>query len=302
MSETARAGVESDATSTGYDLTVVVACVEARRSVERCLASILAACAGLRAEIRVLDASTDGTADVVRARVPGVDLRCSRPGTLVPELWSQGCRDARGRLVAFTIGHVEVSPGWARALIAAAADAPAVGGPLRLGADAGMVARAVYFLRYSAFMPSQLGEGTVAGEIAGDNAAYWRRALERHASSIDGGFWEVDFHRRIRADGDRLVATSGASVFFIDSAPLGSMLRHRFAHGRHFAAERVAQGVSRLRIVAAAPLVPLLLAFRAARRVAGVPGYRRRFVSALPAFLALASAWAAGEAFGALGA
>jgi hypothetical protein len=159
---------------------------------------------------------------------------------------------------------------------------------------------AVFYQRYSAFLPAQLPDGPVAGEIAGDNAAYTRQALTRHWLSFTQGLWEVDFHRLLRADGGRLGATRQATASFGLAAPFGCSVRHRYAHGRHFGASRVTHGSSRLRVIAAAPLVPLILAWRAARRALPAPEHRRRFLLALPLFLVLASAWAAGEARGAL--
>jgi hypothetical protein len=62
----------------------------------------------------------------------------------------------------------------------------------------------------------------------------------------------------------------------------------------------VAHGSSALRIVVAAPFVPLILVWRAAWRALREREHRKRFLLALPLFLALAAAWAAGEAHGAL--
>jgi hypothetical protein len=49
-----------------------------------------------------------------------------------------------------------------------------------------------------------------------------------------------------------------------------------------------------------APLVPGVLLLRVARRVARAPGHWPSFISSSGAFLVLATAWAAGEAIGAL--
>ncbi|MEP7308827.1 MAG: glycosyltransferase [Acidobacteriota bacterium] len=282
------------------DLTVIVACVEAARSVERCLRALEEACIGLRAQIIVADASRDGTSDVVRARWPALDVLRFPAGTLVPTLWSAGLRRARGRAVAFTIGHVVVTQSWARALVTGLEDVDGVGGPLVLADGARIVDWAVFYLRYSAFLPSQLLDGPVTGEIAGDNAAYAMTALARDASSFSDGFWEVEFHRRLRAEGGTLRATSQATAVFTAASPFWCIARHRYAHGRHFGAARVARGSSVLRIVGAAPFVPAVLVWRAARRVLRERQHRGRFVLALPLLIALAAAWSAGEARGAL--
>ena len=284
------------------DLTVVVACVDASRSIERCLRALEDACTGLRAQIVVADASRDGTSDLVRARWPALEVLQFPPGTLVPALWSAGLRRARGRGVAFTIGHVVVSHSWARALVSGLEDVDGVGGPMVLADDARIVDWAVFYLRYSAFLPSQLPDGPVTGEIAGDNAAYAMTALTRHASSFSDGFWEVEFHRRLRADGGALQATSRATAVFSAASPFWCIARHRYAHGRHFGAARVGHGSSVLRIVGAAPFVPPVLVWRAGRRALRERQHRLRFMLALPLLIALAAAWSAGEARGALSA
>jgi glycosyltransferase involved in cell wall biosynthesis len=284
------------------DLSVVIAANDAARSIDRCLQHLVRACAGLRAELIVADASRDGTAERVEAfGAPARLIRCAGD-TLAPRLWALGYRQSTGRVVAFTTGHCLVSPGWAHALTrAVAAGAGGAGGPMVIGDGTRPLDWAVYYLRYSSFMPQTLGAGRITGEIAGDNAAYARTALDRHATSFDRGFWEIDFHRHLRADGGWLAAVPEAVIAFSDSFPASTIIRHRFAHGRHFGAGRVAGGTRRRwQVVAAAPLVPFVVASRAARRAWRADAAPWRFVAALPWFFVLAAAWAAGEARGAL--
>lgn len=285
------------------DLSVVIACTDAESSIVECLRRFESACFGIQAEFIVVDASVDATAakasafDGLRAHV----IRLP-PGTLAPMLWAEGYRQARGRVIAFTTGHCLVSTQWASSLIEAIdGGAAGAGGPLVLASTARVLDAAVYYLRYSAFMPMTLGDGRIAGEIAGDNAAYDRVWLDGHADSLVDGFWEVDFHRLVRAEGGWLAAVPAAVVQFGRSFPLATIVRQRFAHGAHFGAGRV-RGGSRtaLQIVLAAPLVPAVLAARAARRVALDRRSVLRFVTALPWFVVLASCWAAGEAWGAI--
>jgi hypothetical protein len=160
---------------------------------------------------------------------------------------------------------------------------------------------AVYYLRYSAFMPSILGQGRTTGELAGDNAAYDRRWLDRYADSLADGFWEFDFHRAVRANSGWLVAVPEARVEFGRSFPASTIVRHRFAHASHFGAGRVRNGSrSALHMALASPLVPAVLLGRAATRAFRSGGHMARFVTAAPWFAVLAAAWAAGEAWGAL--
>jgi hypothetical protein len=284
------------------DFSVVVASVDAELSIQLCLQRLETACAGLRSEVLVCDASNDRTVD--RAATVGAAATLVRfpAGTLTPTLWAEGLRRSSGRIVAFTTGHCLVSSTWARSLIDAIdAGATGAGGPLVIAPGARPLDWAVFYLRYSAFMPETIGSGPVTGEIAGDNAAYSREALDRHAASFTNGFWEVDFHSLIRRDGGSLVVAPAATAAFGRSFPLRTIVAHRFAHGRQFGAGRVRGGTRAVwQIVLAAPVVPFVLAARAARRVTDTADGRWRFVVALPWFMLLAAAWAAGEAWGAL--
>jgi hypothetical protein len=225
------------------------------------------------------------------------------PGeALTPELWGLGLAAAEGDVVGFTISQCTLATGWARDAVAgiAAGDA-GVGGPILLAADASRTARAIYFLRYSAFLGAADASRRAVRDIAGDNAAYRRTALMRYADTYAHGFWEVEAHHRLRADGETLALIPGMTATFGGAPALGPFVRHRFAHGAHFGAWRVQVGGRRpWQIALAAPLVPGVLLVRVARAVArsgrGVGGLLR----ASGPFMALAAAWAAGEAAGAL--
>ena len=282
--------------SESCDLSVIVGSVDAADSLGECLSALVGSCAGIDAEILVVDASDDGSADVARS-FPGVRVTRLPVGTLVPALWGAGLRDARGRVVAFTIAQCLVDAGWARALLdGIAAGAVGVGGRLAVRPGTGATGRATFYLRYSAWLATPDGP---AHEIPGDNAAYEHEALRSVRDSAGGPFWEVEAHARFRALGRTLVVRPGATAWFTDETPLGTMAARRFAHGRHSGAFRVQSGIrTRWQMVLGAPLVPLVLLVRVGRRVARAPGHAVGFVSSLGAFLVLASAWAAGEAIG----
>jgi glycosyltransferase involved in cell wall biosynthesis len=284
------------------DLSVVIGSVASERSIRDCLASITTSCASVRAEVIVVDASTDETASLVRQYFPTVKLICLAPGTLTPMLWSTGIASARGKRIATTTGHFVVPASWAGDLSAALdSGAAGAGGPVALRRDASLVDRAIYFLRYSAFVPSDSRKVTKVSEIAGDNAMYERSLFEENRHLLADGFWEVTMHRAMRAKAQRLVIVQSATAEFGKSFSLALISRHRFAHGRHFGAWRVRQaGTSAARIAGAAPFVPFLLLARSARRGLRSAGDVAGFLMAAPVILWLASCWSLGEALGAL--
>jgi hypothetical protein len=281
------------------ELSVVVGSADAAGTLRDCLSALRAACEGIDAEILVIDASQHEGAASICAEFPAVRLSTLPVGTLVPVLWGAGLRGARGRVVAFTIGQCVVEPGWARAMLAGVAGGAAgVGGRLDLRAGSSATVRATFYLRYSAWLSVPRGP---VREIAGDNAAYDHESLRSAQDRLATGFWEVDVHARFRELGKHLVLHPDATARFGGDFKLTTMAALRFAHGRHSGAFRVAQGIrTRWQMVLGAPLVPGILLTRVARRVAAVPSHWPGFLSALGAFLVLATAWAAGEAIGGL--
>jgi glycosyltransferase involved in cell wall biosynthesis len=279
------------------ELSVIVGCLDGASTIRACLTALQAACAGVDAEILVADASADDSARIARESLPEVRVLTLPTGTLVPSLWGAGLREARGRVVAFTIAQCVVDPGWARALLEGIhGGAAGVGGRLGVRSGTGATGRATFYLRYSAWLSIPDGP---AEEIPGDNAAYDHEALRSVRDSSGAPFWEVEAHARFRAAGRRLVVHPGATAWFTDDTALATMAARRFAHGRHSGSFRVRSGIrTRWQMVLGAPLVPFVLLVRVARRVARAPGHRAGFASSAGAFLVLAAAWAAGEAIG----
>ncbi|MFL5620536.1 MAG: glycosyltransferase [Gemmatimonadaceae bacterium] len=289
--------MNSDTTLTRRELSVIVGSLDAAGTIRDCLSALRAACEGIDAEILVADASADESARLAREALPAARVLSLPAGTLVPVLWGAGLREARGRVVAFTIAQCVVDRGWARALLdGIRGGAAGVGGRIGVRQDTSATGRATFYLRYSAWLSVPDGP---AVEIAGDNAAYDHESLRAVGDWGGGPFWEVEAHARFRATGRTLVIHPGATAWFTDDTALRTMAARRFAHGRHSGSFRVRNGVrTRWQMVLGAPLVPFVLLVRVARRVARAPGHMQGFVSSVGAFLVLATAWAAGEAIG----
>jgi hypothetical protein len=259
-------------------------------------------CTGLSAELIVVGAGPQGFGELPRGGFTGIRTKQCPEDALTPVLWGEGVRLARGRLVAFTTDQMRVSPGWARSLLVAASDGVAgVAGPIDLGPNTGATTAAAYFLRFSAFAPERWPKAAPARDIPGDNAAYLREAVMRHADLLYDGFWEVEFHRRFEREGLSLQMTPDARATFVGPVSFGAMFRQRFRHGKEFGISRVLRhGESRAKLLLAAPLVPFVLMARIGKRAAAVPRTRGRFLAALMPLGVLAGSWAAGEAAGAL--
>jgi hypothetical protein len=118
------------------------------------------------------------------------------------------------------------------------------------------------------------------------------------AAWAGAGAWEDVIHARLAAEGARFGWVPAACVRQNLTYSLGAFCRDRYEHGYDFAVVRMAgaAGWRRGLRAAAAPLLPLVLAWRVWRRAGrAAPG---PFWRALPATLAFLSAWAVGEAIG----
>jgi hypothetical protein len=254
-----------------------------------------------KAELIIVDASRDDTAQIITTDFPGIKLITMPPGTLAPDLWSRGVRESSARAIAFTTAHFIVPPTWISDLSAALeTGAAGAGGSFALGDDASLLDRAIYYLRYSAFLPGAHDGQPIVAEIAADNAMYRREALDLDPAMLVDGFWEIELHHHLRAAGSRLTMAPRATIAFAKSFPLSVISRHRFAHGRHFGRWRVKMGARPWRILLVSPLVPFALLARASRRVRRAEGDSFRLAACFPIFLLLAACWAAGEVAGAL--
>jgi len=284
------------------ELSVVMACSGAGEPSEEVLAGLRRGCDGIATELIVVSAGDGGSEDVAAAHFPDVLVARRPANTLTPILWGDGCRLARGRIVAFTTNQMRVAPLWARKLLEALeSGATGAAGPVGLGPGPDRATAAAYFTRFSLFAPHLWTVQARARDIPGDNAAYRREAILRHPDLVEQGFWEVEFHRRFETEGGFLLMEPAASATLIGSVPFGALLRQRYRHAREFGESRVARhGERRLKLLLLAPLVPLVLMVRVGRRVLPAGGEKRLFLGALPRLALLSMAWAAGEAIGAL--
>ena len=287
--------------SEGVALSVVLACTEReKRVLPASIAAVQRELSGLSGEL-ILVASPESSASIsaIAARTGARSVESA--GFLVPELWRDGWRASLGDAVAFLIPECHVAPGWARALLRELEHgAGGAGGYFALDASATSTDAAIYFLRYASFSDAERITRDVV-DIAGDNAIYRRDAMMPHAATFAGGFWEVDLHRRFRAEGVRLVLCGDAVAKFSGAPGLVAMSRQRLTHGRHFGAWRASRGKRPAWItLALAPAVPAVLVARIVRRVWSRRHERLRLLTALPALSVLSCAWALGETIGAL--
>jgi hypothetical protein len=276
---------------------VVIASVNGRSMLEPTLDALDRQPERGRMEILVVDKVGGATREWLKTRQPAIRLIEVDHGT-IPELRYQGVIASTGELVAIVEDHGEVEPGWASALIAAH-QGPwgAVGGAVENGRD-GLVNWAAFLCEYTPYMgPVVEGEWH---DLPGNNIAYKRDALLRHAHELKAGRWESWINARLHEEGIKTAATNGAVVRHIKPFHLGEFLVQRFHFARSYAGmRRVDQGlVKRLVYGFGSAALPVLLSLRVARQASSKRVEPGRLLAAAPLIGLFFTVGAFGEMLG----
>jgi glycosyltransferase involved in cell wall biosynthesis len=277
------------------ELSIVVASKNTQRTIQLCLDALVEQVQSDDLEILVIDASTDGSAEIAR-RFKQITLVQANPACLVPELWKMGIELTDGRSVAFTTANFIPARNWVaelRALLQG--DHVACGGVFEKYTPDKISQWAIYFLRYSAYLPSIFPRLT--SQLAADNAIYQRWVFEKYAELIKDGFWEHPVNRELKADGHSLFLTPALSVSMGYFSRPGDFFHQRFFHGRVFGAERVAQAnpLKRLFYILSSPLIPFVLLLRVTLNVLKSKAHTAKFFFSLPWILFYLLGWSLGE-------
>jgi hypothetical protein len=137
-------------------------------------------------------------------------------------------------------------------------------------------------------------------DLPGNNIAYKRPHLLRHAQVLDEGKWESWINDRLRADGVPIAATNAMVVRHIKPFRLGYFLSQRFHFARSYAGmRRVDQSwVTRLIYGLGSAVLPALLTARVARTVLRKRRHLGRFAVVSPLVVLFLTVGAAGEMVG----
>ncbi|MFQ5615523.1 MAG: glycosyltransferase [Anaerolineales bacterium] len=285
-------------------ISVVVGAKNTPPSMVHCLSALERQAGNQGAEIILVDGSTAGAAEFLAGRFPQVRLLRGDPTHLVPQLWKQGYEGASGTIIAFTNANLVPAEDWLEQIAQSHTrrsdeEVAGVGGPVEGPVNGSWRDWTLYFARYSAYLPP--GPAGPTHDLAGDNAAYKKSDLERCYLEMRAGFWESLVHARLIAGGKTLVKNPAMRVRLASAGSLGEMARMRFHHGRYFGSTRPgnAASIKRLFRILTAPLVPLVLFYRIARRVfTQRRDWFPHFLRAIPGLAVLLVAWSLGEALG----
>lgn len=251
-----------------------------------------------RIEIVVVDAVGGDTRARIEAHRPAVELIAVEGRLPIPRLRHLGVRHASGEIVAIVEDHGEVDPSWADAVLEAHRGPwGAVGGAVENGRD-GLVNWAVFFCEYTPYM-GPVVEGP-ASDLPGNNIAYKRPHLLRHAHLLDEGKWESWINDRLRLDGIPLASTNTAVVRHIKPFRLGYFLTQRFHFARSYAGMRRGDQSWPKRLIygAGSMVLPALLLARVTRTALRKGRHMGWFAACFPLVALFLTVGALGEMVG----
>lgn len=279
-------------------LSIIVASINGRQTIEDCLLSIEKQ-KDSSIEIIVVDQSNDGTSQFVENRFPDIRLIKNRGPALIPELWSRGIAESSGQIVAITIAQFIPADNWIASIIESLQPPySAVGGAIENSAPASPGDWALYFCRYSNYMLPFIAREVK--DMAGDNAAYKREALEPYYETIKEGFWENRVNAAMVKDGLKILLTPDIVAFHKKSFGIIAFSIQRFLHGYHYGRERLLPlpVIKKLVFILAFPLIPFVHISRIFQRVLQRNRYKTKLILSSPILFLFVLCWSMGELSG----
>ncbi len=278
------------------DVSIIVASKNACQTIEDCLLSIERQKEHYSLEVIVVDQSNDGTSQFVENKFPDIRLIKFPKPTLIPELWSTGIEASSGQIIAITIAQFIPASNWISSIIESLQPPySAVGGAIENSDTASLRDWALYFCRYSNYMlPFTERE---VNDMAGDNAAYKREALEPYKGIIKKGFWENLVNAAMTKDGLKILLTPDIVTVHKKSFGVISFSIQRFLHGYHYGKGRLPHLpiIKRLVFILASPLIPLIHLNRIFQRVLQRNRHKAKLILSSPVLFLFIMCWSIGE-------
>ena len=277
------------------ELTIVVAAPTASSTLGECLDALAPQVRGRDIEVLVA-AATAASAQLVRERFPQFTVIEAPASSLLPDLWGAGVARARGRILALTSSACTPDRGWVEVILEAHVEYhSAIGGTIDIASHSGLVAWALYFIRFSVFMPP-LDAGPA--DVCADNGSYKRAAIADQLAWIGAhGFWDHEVNERLHAQMRSRWRDPHMLVTCTQSA---GDSQERFRIGHALGRLRAAQFDRRRRVLQLlkTPALPGVYLARIARTVFCARRHRMAFMLSLPIIAWHLIFWSAGQCLG----
>jgi len=286
------------------NITVIVIPLIGGAALDKCLA-----CVPERDVARVVVLREDmGSSSEWGARHSGVVfLNAARRS--VPFRRAVGVSVATTDIVALIEDTSLIHAGWLSALCEAfgGLDIAGAGGPVRISADLPSRYQALGWTEYGAFGMDRFrllangGRIVLTSRLPGNNFALRRAFLHDALQDHDRGLIETEVCRALGRQGYRFALHSGMGVTYAGVDRYGARLATRARHGRLYAGTQaaVSDRLGRATLLAKSLLLPFVMTARTLTSMAA-SGRLAGMAAVVAWVFAMQSAWAVGEAVGAV--
>lgn len=289
----------SPMSTTPMKVSVSVVSICGAAQLERCLSGLAAQRGAPVFDIVVAHDPHLSGMDALTARWPGVRL-VTNAGQRTPlELASRALAEARGDLILLTEDHCIPDPDWVATMIAAQSPGRAVtGGLVEIRGGSSSVDWAFYFVDFFRYAsPVRAGASPT---LTVCNVAY-----SKHQLAAIEDLWKVYFHETAINDALRerfgmLWLEPRSRVTMARHVSIGDALYERYAFGRLFGCTRLGfcTPMKRVYYCVFAPILPLLLLLRMARKAFSSRNLAFSFLRAIVPLTLMVLCWSWGEWLG----
>lgn len=280
-------------------LSIVIAAVNGVECLRRTMNSIDRLPERKTIEVVLVETSETGCAEFADSSAGPVLIVQGNIDDGIPRLRHRGVVAATGETIAIIEDHVDVAPDWASVIFETLTDPAisAVGGRVEPGRH-GWIDSGLFLADYARYV-GPVPEGDHS-DLPGNNIAYRREALLKHADALAAGKWESWVNDSLAAEGHRLVSTNRLVVSHCKGFTLGEFLRLRWHFGRSYAGMRLdhLSTISRFVHFAGSALLPAILTLRATKTLASRHVSKTTLAKSWPLIVIVMSVGAAGECIG----
>ena len=221
-------------------VSVIIPSYNSKRTITRCLNSVLNQSYRGAYEVIVVDSSDDGTDEIIRYFFPSVKLVHLEKRTLAGGARNIGVRISNSQYIAFTDTDCISDHYWVENIIRRMESGKydAVGGPIINGTPESLSGTLGYLNEFSFYLPQK--KSRFVDELATANVCYRRCIFDSH-HFLDDLFAGQDtvFHWSIIDAGNKLFFDQTARITHMNKKGFMNVLRHQRQLGRGAGTARI---------------------------------------------------------------
>ena len=252
------------------EATVVIPSYNSERTIRSCLQCLMRQQTCIPFEVIVVDSSTDGTPEIIRAKFPFVHLIHVSERALPGRARNIGIQAARSNLILSTDSDCLVPPNWVQKMVQAHQQTPslAIGGAIKNGNPERLVSWASYLNEFSEFLPNR--PTAFVQTIPTGNLSYKKSVFQKYGffpSNIFGD--EPILNWKLFSHGNPLLFEPTIQVCHIHRDRLLSYLKHQLKLGKNSAwIRRTCQDdpLFSIKMGSLLPILPLFRCYRVMKR------------------------------------